>query len=193
MPDAQPWRGWPCEWSEQGRGDRRSQEATWRSALQRRHARNRHATCHTVVQRGGCLDGHDHTRTADIEVHVQAGLPRIVLRSVGYGIVVVMVRILVMGMAVMMMAMVVVMVAMVDMVLVANRMSVNEKSREDAGRRDVGHGHGRRHGEHQHHRPHQGDCVSARSFQLRQHLSCHVSPVFSGSFPNTGPLRCPHF
>lgn len=107
------------------------------------------------------MDGNEHARTAHIEVHVQTRLTRIIPLAVVYRVVVVMICVLIMDMAVM--------VAMVSMVLVAMLMSMDEESGERAGWRGVGHGQGWRHGEHQRHRPDEGDRASARSFQLRQH------------------------
>jgi hypothetical protein len=58
-----------------------------------------------------------------------------------------------------------------SMAAVARRVSVDEKMREDAGRRPVGDADQRHEREQKHHRPDQGDVASARSFQLRQHRS----------------------
>src|SRR5581483_4761693 len=103
MAYAQPPRGWPWEWSGQGRGNRRSQETVWWGALQWLNARNRQPARYSIVERGGSLDGNEHARAADIEMHVQTRLPGIILRPVACRIVVVMVHVLMMAMTVMVM------------------------------------------------------------------------------------------
>jgi hypothetical protein len=161
MADAQPTGGWPCEWSGLGRGNRRSQEEARWGALQRLHAWRRQSARYAVVQLGGNWSGDQHARTANIKVHVQPWLRRIILWPVAYGIVVVMIRTLVMGMAVMVM--------MVVMALVAMLMNMDEGPGERTGWCGVGHGQGWRPGEYQRHHPNEGDAASARSFQLHQH------------------------
>ncbi len=60
-------------------------------------------------------------------------------------------------------------VAMMHVVLVAVRVGVNEKPRERADRRGIGHADSWGQGKHGRHRPKEGDAASACSTQSRQH------------------------
>jgi hypothetical protein len=70
-------------------------------------------------------------------------------------------------------------VAAVNVILAAMVVGMQEKPRKRASRRNVGHGNGRRHGEHQRHHPGQGGSSSASSFQVSQHAFRRVSPDVS--------------
>lgn len=59
--------------------------------------------------------------------------------------------------------------AVVHMVMIAIRVGVHHKVREDARRRPIGHTDNRRQGENEHHRPDKGNAASARSLQSHQH------------------------
>lgn len=138
MADVQPMIGWPSEWSEQRQGNRWSQEAVWWSALHwlHRQYRNPIRRAKFVCARG--LDGNQYAGATRVVVHVQLRLALIAVLAI-IGTVVVMVAVI----AIVVMAMMMV-VAVVNVILVAVRVGVNEKPRERADRRGIGHAEGRR-------------------------------------------------
>jgi ABC-type nickel/cobalt efflux system permease component RcnA len=87
----------------------------------------------------------------------------VVLAIIRRIVVVMMPIVLIMVMAVMMV------MAMMNMIFPIVRVGVHEKARERADWRRKGHAHGRRQGEHQHHRPNESDVALVCSFQSRQH------------------------
>jgi hypothetical protein len=100
-------------------------------------------------------------------VDVQALLALIAGAIIHHTIVVMLVIVIVMMMAVMMVPMAV--VAMMNMARLIACVHVNPRARECAGWYRQSHADGRRQGEHNRHRPDEGNVTSACSFQLRQH------------------------
>jgi hypothetical protein len=97
-------------------------------------------------------------------VHVQPRLALIAILAILIRpVVVLMAVIATMVVAVMMV------VTMMRVIFAAVRVAVNEKPRERAGRRGIGHAEGWRQSKHGRHRPNQGDPASACSLQRRQH------------------------
>ena len=116
----------------------------------------------------GRRDGHQQGWATRVVVSVQGILSRIggaVIRRIVVMMVTVMVVVVV--------TMVMVTMTVVSMAVIARRVGVDEKVREDAGRRPMGHADDRRERKQKHHRPCQGNVASVRSFQSRQHPSCH--------------------
>jgi hypothetical protein len=118
------------------------------------------------IQRAGRRDGHQQGWAARVVVNVQRIFSRIG-RAIIRRIVVMMVTVMVVVLVTMVMMMVTVTIVSMDMI--AGRVGVDEKVRENAGSRPMRHADDGREREQKHHRPHQGDVASARSFQLRQH------------------------
>jgi hypothetical protein len=122
---------------------------------------------HTIEHaRGG--ERHQRARTTRVVVSVHGTLAGVTLAII-HCIVVVMVTVVVM--VVVFIIVVMMSVTAGSMAVIARRVGVDKKVREDARRRPMGGTECGRQHEHEHRRPHKGDAASARSFQSRQHRS----------------------
>lgn len=149
------------------RENRRPKQAARRNALLGVHTRKGDSVRH-AIQYGGRRDGHQQGWAARIVVSVQGILSR-VGRAVIHRSVMVMVTVMVV--VVTMVMVIVVTMTTLSLAVIARRVSVDQKVREDAGRRPMGHADDRRERKQKHHRPHQSDEASGRFFQSRQHPS----------------------